>query len=144
LLGRLMAILISSRGKQSAPMATAKEALIAYLAFLKDDPRRARIMLVDAMGINEGSTRGAQAAARDYVGAIQAFLDLLYPRMAEQQLSSRTMAAMLSGACIHVAKEWINSSFEAPLEAIAAHLVVMFEALDGHYQRALAVQAQPK
>jgi AcrR family transcriptional regulator len=138
LLGRLMTILISSRASQSPPMDSARLALTEWLRFLKEDPRRARIMLVDAMGVNEGINRSAQAAARDYVGAIQAFLDLLYPRLDEQHLSSRMMAAMLSGACIHSAKEWIWSGFEAPQEWVAGHVMVVFEALDSHYKRTLA------
>jgi AcrR family transcriptional regulator len=138
LLGRLMLILISSRSTQAPPMETARSALTEWLSFLKQDPRRARIMLIDAMGVNEGIHRSTQNASRDYMGAIQAFLDLLYPRLHEQQLSSRMMAATLSGACIHSAKEWTWSGFEASQDWVASHVMVVFESLDKHYKDVLA------
>jgi AcrR family transcriptional regulator len=140
LLGRLMAVLVSSRGQHQPALEGGKTALIVWFTFLKEDPRRARIMLIDAMGGNEGGAHGAKAAARDYVGAIQAFLDLLYPGLPAQHLSSRLLSAALLGACIHTAKEWIWSGFEAPMETIVAHLAVVFQALDSHYQRASIAQ----
>ena len=141
LLGRLMAVFVSSRNQHQPALEGGKKALLVWFTFLKEDPRRARIMLIDAMGGNEGSARGAKAAARDYVGAIQAFLDLLYPGMPAQHLSSRLMAATLVGACIHTAKEWIWSGFEDPMERVVDHLSVVFQALDSHYRWASIVQA---
>jgi AcrR family transcriptional regulator len=141
LLGRLMVVLVSSRSQHQSALEGGKAALVVWLTFLKEDPRRARIMLIDAMGGNEGGARGAKAAARDYVGAIQAFLDLLYPGLPAQHLSSRLMGAALVGACIHTAKEWIWSGFKDPMESVVGHLSVVFQALDSHYQWASMVQA---
>lgn len=141
LLGRLMAVLVSSRGQHQSALEGGKAGLVVWFTFLKEDPRRARIMLIDAMGGNEGSARGAKAAARDYVGAIQAFLDLLYPGLPAQHLSSRLLSAALLGACIHTAKEWIWSDFEAPMDTVVAHLSMVFQALDSHYQWVSIVQA---
>lgn len=140
LLGRLMTVLVTSRGQHQSALEGGKAALAVWFSFLKEDPRRARIMLIDAMGGNEGSARGAKAAARDYVGAIQAFLDLLYPGLPAQHLSSRIMAAALLGACIHTAKEWTWSGFDAPMETVIGHLSVVFQALDSHYRWAAIVQ----
>ena len=141
LLGRLMAVLVSSRGQHQSALEGGKAALVVWFSFLKEDPRRARIMLIDAMGGNEGSARGAKAAARDYVGAIEAFMDLLYPGLPAQQLSSRLLSAALLGACIHTAKEWIWSDFEAPMESVVGHLSMVFQALDSHYRWASIVQS---
>lgn len=141
LLGRLMTVLVASRSQHQPALEGGKTALEVWFTFLKEDPRRARIMLIDAMGGNQGSARGAKAAARDYVGAIQAFLDLLYPSLPAQHLSSRILASALLGACIHTAKEWIWSGFEDPMESVIGHLSMVFQALDSHYQWASMVQA---
>jgi AcrR family transcriptional regulator len=134
LLGRLMSILVSARGQQTGHQETIKLALTAWFAFLKDDTRRARIMLIDALGANARSMGGAHAATRDYVGSIQAFIDLLYPDLPQMSLSSRLMASIVTGACIHAAKEWLWSDFEAPTDTLVGHLCVVFEALDAHYR----------
>jgi AcrR family transcriptional regulator len=134
LLGRLMSILISSRTRQAPTQDTVKLAMSAWFAFLKEDPRRARIMLIDAMGANANSMSGAQQAARDYVGAIQAFIDLLYPGLADLGMQSRLMGAIVTGACIHAAKEWMWTDFETPMETVVHHMCVVFEALDQHYK----------
>jgi AcrR family transcriptional regulator len=137
LLGRLMGILVSSRGQNTSQQDTVKLALTAWFAYLSDDPRRARIMLIDALGANATTMGSAHAATRDYVGSIQAFIDLLYPGLGQLDLSSRMMAAIVTGACIHAAKDWLWSDFDAPMETVVAHLSTVFEALDSHYRFAM-------
>ncbi len=129
-----MSILVSARGQQAGHQETIKQALAAWFAFLQDERRRARIMLIDAMGANAKSMGGAHAATRDYVGAIQAFIDLLYPGLAQMGLASGMMAAIVTGACIHSAKEWLWSNFETPMDTVVNHLYIVFEALDAHYR----------
>jgi AcrR family transcriptional regulator len=142
LLGRLMGILVSSRSQQLPALESAQAALRAWFTFLKEDPRRARIMLIDALAVHGGgSGNSALAAARDYVGTIQAFLELLYPGLSAQGLSPRVMAAVLLGACMHAAKDWVWSNFETPMDTMVSHLSMVFQALDSQYRWAAMVRA---
>ena len=134
LLGRIMSIFVSARAQQSNPMEIAQAAVMAWFTFLKEDPRRAKVMLVDALGVNHQSVKGAMAATRDYVGAIQALVDLLYPDLAKQGLSPRLLAACISGACIMSAREWLSSDFEASIEAITHHLMLVIKGMNMQYQ----------
>jgi len=138
LMGRLMAILATTmQGGANAPLDTARIALSAWFTFLKEDPRRARVMLIDALGVNAGTMADAQHVGRDYVGANQAFIELLYPRINELGLSARMMSAILTGGFIYAAKEWAWADFEPSMEVVIKHLTVVFESLDAYYQKSL-------
>jgi AcrR family transcriptional regulator len=135
LLGRIMSVFVSAQSEPQDPMNTAEKALTTWFLFLKEDPRRARIMLVDAMGVNNQSVEGAQAATRDYVGAIQALVAMLYPNLSSMELSPRLLASCISGACIMCAREWVHSNFEAPIETVINHLMLVIRGLNIQYQR---------
>jgi hypothetical protein len=47
------------------------------------------------------------------------------------------MAAIVTGACIHAAKDWLWSDFDAPMQTVVAQLSTVFEALDSHYRFAM-------
>jgi AcrR family transcriptional regulator len=139
-LGRLMVIFVSARGQQSDPLETAQAALTAWFSYLQEDARRARIMLLDAMGANDQTVL---AATRDYVGAIQTLIELLYSQLTQQSLSPRLLASIVSGACIHAAKEWIRSGFEPPLDTVVRHLMLVIRGLDIQYHQGVEATASP-
>lgn len=134
-MGRQMSLFISARNQNLPPMEIAKSALAAWLTYMKEDPRRARIMLIDAIGANDSSVRGAQAATRDYVGTMQTIIELLYPDLPAQGRSPRLLATILTGGCIHAVKDWAWTNFEASEEVVIEHLLMVFRGLDMQYLR---------
>jgi AcrR family transcriptional regulator len=135
LLGQLMSTFVASRSDPSPDVIkTARAAVAGWLSYMKEDPRRARILLIDAMSANDRSQRNALAATRDYVATIQTFVEMLFPEVSKMALTPRMLAAMLFGACIHAAREWLRDDMSMPVEVVTEHLTTVFKALLEHYE----------
>jgi AcrR family transcriptional regulator len=135
LLGQLMSTFVASRSDPSPDVIkTARAAVAGWLNYMKEDPRRARILLIDAMSADDKSQRNALAATRDYVATIQTFVEMLFPGVSQMALSPRMLAAMLFGACIHAAREWQRDDMRMPVEVVTEHLTTVFKALLAHYE----------
>lgn len=133
--GRVMGAFAAASAFKSDPMLMAEAAVIAWLSFIKEDLRRARILLIDAVSINDSNTRNAQAAIQDFAGIIHAFVELLYPAMGELGYDPKLIAATLAGANVQAAKAWMWSGFEQPVEHVAKHLTLVFRSLHDFYVR---------
>jgi len=86
------------------------------------------------MSANDRSQRNALAATRDYVATIQTFVEMLFPEVSKMALTPRMLAAMLFGACIHAAREWLRDDMSMPVEVVTEHLTTVFKALLEHYE----------
>ncbi|HET8694281.1 MAG TPA: TetR/AcrR family transcriptional regulator, partial [Aquabacterium sp.] len=53
-------------GEEQRPVALVESSLRVFLEFIREDPRRGQVMLVDALGINNEVTRISGSTARDY------------------------------------------------------------------------------
>jgi AcrR family transcriptional regulator len=132
---RIMGAFVTASAGQSDSMAMAEAAVTAWLNFLKEDVRRARIMLIDAVSVSDSSQRGAQAAVQDYAGIIRAFVEMLYPKFGQIGYDAKLLAAALTGANLQAAKQWMWSDFEQPVEEVARHLTLVFRSLHDFYAR---------
>lgn len=96
----------------------AQSALRVFLCFIRDDPRRARITLIDAVSIGRVGQAAADEAARDYVSMMRSFVMLLYPDVGPRGVNIDVLASGLVGMNIHVATAWAREDFATPLEEV--------------------------
>jgi hypothetical protein len=61
-------------------------------------------------------------------------VEMLFPGVSQMALSPRMLAAMLFGACIHAAREWLRDDMSMPVETVTEHLTTVFRALLEHYE----------
>ncbi|TAK94220.1 MAG: TetR/AcrR family transcriptional regulator [Aquabacterium sp.] len=135
---KVMASIIARGMAQPDPMAMGEGSLRAWYAFLHEDPRRARIMLVDAVSVSESGMRGAEAAINEFKGMLRTFVSMLYPDMDKYGIDLDVIVSGLAGATIYIAKNWTQSGFKYSLDEILAHNMLIFRSLDGVYQHAAA------
>lgn len=92
--------------------------LRALFKFLRDDPRMARILYIDAILVHEmqGSTIHESMARFDRM--IQAILLLVLPKKPTQDMSLSLMATGLNGYVTHIAIRWVTGGFKEPLEQV--------------------------
>lgn len=140
---RVMGAFVGAGALKADPMQMAEAAVIAWLSFIKEDPRRARILLIDAVSINDSSTRNAQAAVQDFACIIRAFVEMLYPAIGKLGYDPKMIAAALAGANVQAAKAWMWDGFEQPVEQVAKHLTLVFRSLHDFYVRETQVKAGP-
>lgn len=138
---RVMGAFMGSDGVQADPMKLAEAAVVAWLSFLKEDVRRARILLIDAVTVNDSSQRNAQAAIQDFAGIIRAFVEMLYPDVGKLGYNAASMSSLLTGACVQAAKSWMWGDFKEPVPQVAKHLTLVFSSLHDFYMRETALLA---
>lgn len=138
---RVMSAFMGAEALQANPMKLAEAAVVAWLAFLKEDVRRARILLIDAVTVNDSSQRHAQAAIQDFAGIIRTFVETLYPAMGKLGYDAASISSILTGACVQAAKSWMWADFQAPVPEVAKHLTLVFGSLHDFYVRETALLA---
>lgn len=138
---RVMGAFMSADALQADPMKLAEAAVVAWLSFLKEDARRARILLIDAVTVNDASQRNAKAAIQDFAGIIRAFVEMLYPQVGKLGYDATSMSSLLTGACVQAAKSWMWADFKEPVPEVAKHLTLVFSSLHDFYVRETALLA---
>ncbi|GAC1631051.1 MAG: TetR/AcrR family transcriptional regulator [Nevskia sp.] len=109
-------------------------AIRVLLEFVRDDPRRARVMLIDAIGISHDVQRLSSEITRDYAELVRGFIDLLFPDAKARGIDVDVIAAGLLGANIHIATHWVSERFATPLEDVLASNVLIYRALDAYWR----------
>lgn len=137
--GRVTAAFMGASALRADPMKLAESAVIAWLSFLKEDVRRARILLIDAVTVNDASQRHAQAAIQDFASIIRAFVEMLYPNAGKLGYDPALLSSALTGACVQAAKSWMWGGFQQPVPDIARHLTLVFSSLHDFYTRQTAL-----
>lgn len=132
---RVMAAVLAQGMTRPDPLAMGECSLRAWYVFLHEDPRRARIMLIDAVSVSESGMRGAEAAINEFKGMLRTFVSMLYPDVARLGIDMDVVISGLAGATIYIAKNWTQSGFKHSLEDILMHNMLIYRSMDGIYKR---------
>ena len=104
--------------------------LRALLSTLKDDPRMARIIYIDAMLVQELHN---QATIREtmlrFDRMIQAFVVLMMPHTPHPPQEISLVATGLNGYVTQIAIRWVVSGFKQPMNEVLSSCSIVFFAL---------------
>jgi AcrR family transcriptional regulator len=128
----IMQAVIKSGVQSPDPMALAKGTLHAWYSFLKEDPRKARVMLFESATVSDNGMRSAEATTSEIGGM---FLTMLYPGLKEATFDMDLMLSALTGAAVYMARTWVRSGFKQPIELVIAHNLALYKSLDLLYQK---------
>lgn len=112
-----------------APLASLEAALRIWFDYLKSDPRRARIMLIDASVIDDLDAVRPNAAARESHARILRLVETLHPDLPRHGIQLDLTVAALSGALISLARTWAQGSFEQDVDVMVRHSMLVFQGL---------------
>lgn len=132
---RVMTSVIAKGLNQPEPLSMGESTLRAWYAFLHEDVRRGRIMLVDAVSVSESGMRGAEATINEFKGMVHTFMIMLYPSLAKDGVDMDVIVSGLVGATIYIAKSWTQSGFNHSLDEILRHNMMLFRGLDLLHQQ---------
>jgi AcrR family transcriptional regulator len=116
----------------------ARAGLRAYLQALQDEPRLARILLIDVLTIGAEAGSQSRLATGSFAEMLSAIIQQLYPDLDRTQLDAQLISNGLVGASVFIAMQWAASDFEAPLERVLDHCAVFFESIAAQQAKALA------
>jgi AcrR family transcriptional regulator len=126
---------------QPEPDKLAEAALRTFFEFIRDDPRRARVALVDALNVGEGMTELANKASQDFAHLIAGFMLQMFPRLPQSGLDHKMLADGLVGANTRIATQWVNDRCKAPVDHVLRNALAIFEACIAHARALEAAQA---
>lgn len=114
------------------PDLMAEAALRVFYEYIRSDPRRARICLIDAISIGPDMLRVGLETAKEYVMLVRGFLGLLYAEelASEVGLDLDLLSAGLIGMNIHIATEWVSGGCQTPMETVIATNLAAYKALN--------------
>jgi AcrR family transcriptional regulator len=106
----------------------AEAALRTFLEFIRQDPHRARVALVDALNVGEGMNMLADQALQDFATLIAGFMHQMFPRMEASGMDFKMLANGLVGANTRIATQWVNDRCQTPLDSVLQSTLTIFRA----------------
>ena len=128
---------------QPDPDLLAEAALRTFLDYIREDPLRARVALVDALSIDSEVNQMAEMASQDFAHLIAGFMNQLFPRLDEAGLDFKMLAIGLVGANTRVATHWVNERCKTPMDVVLHNLLSLFKAASA-YARQMHDALPPK
>lgn len=112
------------------PMALIEAGLRVFLHFIRDDPRHARILLVEAVNSRYmPALRAANQTLLGYAGLLRQFCEALYPNYSAVRLDLDMSAAGLTGMILQTGTLWYHDDFKQPLDDILRNLMFAFRSM---------------
>ncbi len=99
--------------------------LRAFLSFIRDDPRRVQILLIDGVWMDqmrsrEGSAGGGESGMLGYSRVIKSVAQGFHPDLA-REINVDMAASGLMGMTVHSTIEWARDGFRMDLESVVKH-----------------------
>lgn len=114
---------------QPDPEKLAEAALRNFLEFIRQDPHRARVALIDALNVGEGMAMLADKASQDFAQLIAGFMHQMFPTLdAQGRLNFKMLANGLVGANTRIATQWVADRCKAPLDDVLINTLTLFRA----------------
>lgn len=104
--------------------------LTALLTTLKDNPKMARIIYIDAMLVQELHNQATiQETMQRFDRMIHAFVMLMMPQLNRSEQEISLIATGLNGYVTQIAIRWVMSGFKEPIPEVLSACRVVFVAL---------------
>ena len=102
--------------------------LSALLSTIKDDPRMARIIYIDAMLVQDLHNQATiQETLTQFDRIIQGFVMITMPNAPHSAEEVSLMATGLNGYVTHIIIRWVSEGFKQPLEDVLAACCAVFQ-----------------
>jgi len=116
----------------AAPLTTldmAKAGLTAFFRFVKEDPRRAQILLIDASSYWRHVTIKTNPELNRHALLMKRFAEIIYPGL-PKSVRLDIIGAALIGATLQACLTWVQGGFKQPIETVVEHLLFVWNGLD--------------
>lgn len=111
-----------------------QEGMRAFLNFIKDDPRRVQIVLIDGMWMDQMKMRDGQSDMASYVDLIKVLTQGFHPEVSPE-IDIHLAATGLLAMAVHTAISWARTGFAAEVESVLDHNMYAWAGLN-HWMKA--------
>jgi AcrR family transcriptional regulator len=121
----IMAAMMHAAGD---PRRMIEAGLRAFLDSLKNDPRMARILFVDAILVHELHGNAIHEAVARFDRMTQAFFMLMLPHETRSHTQMSLVSTGLNGYVTHIAIRWVMGGFKEPMEEVLTACQLVYHA----------------
>jgi AcrR family transcriptional regulator len=114
---------------EPTPLGLLEPAMRVFLTFIRDDPRRGRIMLVDSLGVNHEVAAMSGATARDYSALLRMHLSQLVPASEVPKVNLDLLADGMIGLNVLLAARWMQDGFVEPIDKVVRTNLLPYQGL---------------
>jgi len=122
-------------GAGDRPIEVARAGLTAMLTTYREEPRLARVLLVEALAIGGEMGEAQHAVNTSFAEMIAQVTQALFPGMVEHGLEPSLVGNALYGSTLYVSMQWASGGFREPQEQVLAHCLLVFDALFAEMRR---------
>ena len=115
-------IMVQTMAHMDDPIAQTRAGLRAFFEYIKEDPRRAQILLNDAVTTGLTNPRNINAKVSQYAELLKARFKMRYPHLSVP-LDVDLIVGGFVGMVIHTASVWAQRGFDTPIESLVDHNV---------------------
>jgi AcrR family transcriptional regulator len=110
--------------------ALARAGLEATLRAFRDDPRLARILLLEVFAVGEDIGEARFVVSQEFADEIATITSAFYPNLATSNLNAQLIGNGLYGSTVYIAMRWALDGFREPLEVVLEHCFLFYKALE--------------
>jgi hypothetical protein len=114
----------------------ARSGLRAFYTFIREDPRRAQVLLIDAFSANQQAAEQGQRIIDQYVALISDFSVLIYPQL-DKGFNIRMVVWGLLSMAIHVCVVWARDGYKQTIGEVIEYNMYAWEGLEARVNRLL-------
>ena len=111
------------------PKALIRTGLTAFLRYIREDVRVARILFIDVPHVRFENTVLIRDTLSSFNALLQHFGQLMFPQALNSSLNFDLITAGLNGANVHIVTYWIHSDFAQPFDEVLESCYTLFAAL---------------
>lgn len=135
LTARLRAHIVGVVSAQPDPGSVARQGLTAFFLALQEDPRLARILLLEVTHVGGDFDKVWRKGLRDFGAMLAAAFAAFFPGADPAAYDLELLVAGLIGSSLNIAITWYFEGFQKPLKTVVDHAYLPFVALQAHLAR---------
>ncbi len=128
----IMAAMMSAAAE---PRKMVEAGLVAFLTSMKNDPRMARILFVDAILVHELQGNAIKESVARFDRMTQAFIMLMLPNEIRSHTQMSLVSTGLNGYVTHIAIRWVMGDFKEPMSDVLSACEMVYVAFLETMQR---------
>lgn len=107
----------------------ARAGLLAFLTEVRDDPRLARVVWFEVLGVSRRVEQAYLARMAEFADLVAALLADRLPQVATEDVETRVVRLAAIGGVSHVVMTWVDAGFEPAVDRVAAGLQTLLRSI---------------
>ncbi len=119
---------------EQTPTAMAEAALTSLFGAIKKDPRMARVIYVEIVGVSEALDETYRQGQRQFDQLLVDLSKKLYPAENVADLDEQLIASALVGAVTQASRDWVLANFDRSITALVNNMMALVVGVITHLQ----------